>query len=146
MNGFKLSRVFAVVVLTVAMVGCAGSRGGCRSGRCHASSAGSVPPRRVQTAQAHADHDTPRGQEQQTCPVTGEKLGSMGPPVSVTVKGRTVKVCCDSCVAAVQKNPDKYLKIVDGEQSDVSKVRSAAFYDRSSAVASEPPSSGGHHH
>lgn len=113
MNGFRLSRVFAVVVLTAAMVGCAGSRGGgCRSGRCHASSAGSVPPRRVETAQAHAAHETPRGQEQQTCPVTGEKLGSMGPPVSVTVKGRTVKVCCDSCVAAVQKNPDKYLALV----------------------------------
>lgn len=46
---------------------------------------------------------------QQTCPVTGEDLGSMGPPIPVSIRGRTVWVCCKSCVAALQKNPDKYL-------------------------------------
>lgn len=68
------------------------------------------------------------------CPVTGEPLGSMGDPIPVTVQGRTIQVCCQGCVAAVQKNPEKYLKAVDDElaRSDSSAIRRAAFYDRAS--------------
>jgi YHS domain-containing protein len=51
----------------------------------------------------------PRWGGQKRCPVTGEELGSMGPPISVTVRGKTIWVCCKACVAAVQRNPDKYL-------------------------------------
>lgn len=46
---------------------------------------------------------------QTVCPVTGEKLGSMGPPIPVNVKGRTVYVCCEGCVNALRRNPEKYL-------------------------------------
>lgn len=46
---------------------------------------------------------------QKTCPVTGEELGSMGPPIPVKIRGKTVWVCCQSCVSALQRNPDKYL-------------------------------------
>lgn len=46
---------------------------------------------------------------QKVCPVTGEKLGSMGPPLPVTVKGETIYVCCQGCVEEVQSNPDEYL-------------------------------------
>ena len=51
----------------------------------------------------------PRPTAQTICPVTGEKLGSMGPPIPVNVKGRTVYVCCEGCVNALRRNPDKYL-------------------------------------
>lgn len=143
MNGFRLSRVIVVVALmTTLSVGCAGSRGGCRKGGCRVSSAGSVPPRRTETASAS------HGKVQKMCPVTGEPLGSMGDPIPVTVQGRTIQVCCQGCVAAVRKNPEKYLKIVDDElaRSDSSAVRSAAFYDRAPDSSRSLRSSDGHQH
>jgi YHS domain-containing protein len=48
-------------------------------------------------------------EKQKVCPVTGQALGSMGEPVKVVVKGQTVFLCCDSCKAAIEKDPDKYL-------------------------------------
>lgn len=151
MNGFRFSRVVVVVALTATIsVGCAASRGGgCRDGRCRVSSgAGSVPPRRSDVMQAQATDEAPRGKVQQTCPVTGEKLGSMGPPIPVTVSGTTIQVCCDGCVSAVKKNPQKYLKIVEDERglSNASAARSEAFYDRPAATARsyQSSSSGGH--
>ncbi len=47
--------------------------------------------------------------EQQVCPVTGAKLGSMGAPKRVVVEGRVVFVCCDGCTSKLQKDPAKYL-------------------------------------
>jgi hypothetical protein len=44
------------------------------------------------------------------CPVTGKALGSMGPPVRVTVQGTTLLLCCEACEEKIQKNPEKYLK------------------------------------
>ena len=149
MNGFRLSRVVVVVALMATIsVGCAASRGkGCRDGSCRASS---VLPRRSDVVQAHAADETPHGKVQEMCPVTGEKLGSMGPPIPVTVSGTTIQVCCDGCVAAVKKNPKKYLKIVADERglSDASGARSEAFYNRPAETArsyqSSSSSSGGH--
>lgn len=43
------------------------------------------------------------------CPVTGAKLGSMGPPVRVSVGGRTVWLCCAGCEAKLRQNPRLYL-------------------------------------
>lgn len=53
--------------------------------------------------------DRALAEKQETCPVTGEKLGSMGKPVKVTVKGQTVFLCCEGCEEDLQKEPDKYL-------------------------------------
>lgn len=44
-----------------------------------------------------------------TCPVSGEKLGEMGTPVSIDYQGKKVSFCCDSCIAKFQKDPAKYL-------------------------------------
>jgi hypothetical protein len=46
---------------------------------------------------------------QALCPVTRKRLGSMGPPVAVTVEGRVVLVCCDGCVEPLRASPAKYL-------------------------------------
>lgn len=46
---------------------------------------------------------------QTTCPVTSKRLGSMGPPVRVVVKGREVFLCCDGCEGPIKADPDKYL-------------------------------------
>jgi YHS domain-containing protein len=44
-----------------------------------------------------------------TCPVSGEKLGEMGAPVSIDYQGKKLSFCCDSCIAKFQKDPAKYL-------------------------------------
>lgn len=151
MNGLRVGCVFAVVALLATIsVGCASSRGrGCRNGSCRVSStAAAVPPRRSDVAQVPAVKEPPRVKVQQTCPVTGEKLGSMGSPIPVTIGGTSIQVCCNGCVAAVQKNPDKYLKIVADElaTSDPSAARSEAFYNRPGAAERGARSSDGHHH
>jgi YHS domain-containing protein len=52
---------------------------------------------------------------QKTCPVSGKALGSMGKPIAVEVKGKTIYVCCKGCVAKVKANPDDYLAKVQKE-------------------------------
>lgn len=47
--------------------------------------------------------------EQEICPVTRAKLGSMGDPLSVDVKGEAVWLCCDGCTDKIKAEPDRYL-------------------------------------
>ena len=47
--------------------------------------------------------------------ISTEELGSMGDPIAVMAKGRTIYVCCSGCVDQVKANPDKYLAKVDAE-------------------------------
>ena len=44
------------------------------------------------------------------CIVSGNKLGSMGTPVTIIYNGQEVKFCCKPCVAKFNRNPEKYLK------------------------------------
>lgn len=46
----------------------------------------------------------------ETCVVTGNKLGSMGDPITLVHNGQEVKFCCQPCVRKFKKNPDKYLQ------------------------------------
>jgi len=50
---------------------------------------------------------------QRLCPITEEPLGSMGKPVKMTVKGRTVFLCCQGCDYSVNEDPDGALKKLD---------------------------------
>jgi membrane fusion protein, copper/silver efflux system len=50
--------------------------------------------------------------EQLICPIEKEPLGSMGVPQKVTLKGKTIFVCCKGCIESAQKKPDETLKIV----------------------------------
>jgi hypothetical protein len=42
------------------------------------------------------------------CVVSGNKLGSMGDPVTKVYGNQEVKFCCKPCVAKYEKNPAKY--------------------------------------
>lgn len=44
------------------------------------------------------------------CIVTGNKLGSMGDPVSFKHEGKEYWVCCSPCIKKFKKAPEKYLK------------------------------------
>lgn len=44
-----------------------------------------------------------------TCVVTGNKLGSMGAPITKIYGDQEMKFCCKPCVAKFEKNPQRYL-------------------------------------
>lgn len=45
---------------------------------------------------------------QEWCVVsTDERLGSMGPPVKLTIKGQPVFLCCKGCQKKAEADPDK---------------------------------------
>lgn len=44
-----------------------------------------------------------------TCIVTDNKLGSMGPVITQVHEGQEVKFCCKPCVKKFAANPGKYL-------------------------------------
>lgn len=47
---------------------------------------------------------------QTVCPVSGEKLGSMGKPFVHKYKDQEVQMCCKGCLKDFEKDPAKYLK------------------------------------
>jgi membrane fusion protein, copper/silver efflux system len=48
------------------------------------------------------------------CPnVDDNRLGAMGPPLKVLVKGQPVFICCKACLEAIQQNPDQTLAKVE---------------------------------
>ncbi len=46
------------------------------------------------------------------CVVSGEDLGSMGKPEEVTHKGVLVKLCCEGCKEDFDKDPAKYVALL----------------------------------
>ena len=49
------------------------------------------------------------------CPVSGEKVGQMGEPIKVEHEGKMYNLCCPMCVKDFNKDPAKYVKIVEEE-------------------------------
>src|SRR5262245_40723544 len=47
--------------------------------------------------------------EQKICPVSGERLGSMGAPVKIDVKGQPVFICCEGCRDELLSKPEEFL-------------------------------------
>lgn len=47
------------------------------------------------------------------CLVSGDTLGSDGPPVELVHEGRLVRLCCKSCVKSFRADPGKYLGMLD---------------------------------
>lgn len=57
--------------------------------------------------------DKPKPDKLTICPVSGDKLGEMGKPCVFTYKDREVKLCCKSCRKDFDKDPAKYLKLIE---------------------------------
>ena len=45
----------------------------------------------------------------ETCLVSGEKLGSMGPAIDYAYQNRLIRFCCKGCIGKFEKDPAKYL-------------------------------------
>lgn len=59
--------------------------------------------------------DAAAAQRQHICPVSGEMLGTMGPPLKIDVKGQKVWICCEGCKEKLLASPDEYLAKVKKE-------------------------------
>jgi YHS domain-containing protein len=65
----------------------------------------------VSTARADTSTNAPvKPDKLTTCPVSGEKLDSMGNPYVFVYQGQEVKLCCSGCKKDFDKDPAKYLK------------------------------------
>lgn len=62
---------------------------------------------------------------QGVCPVSGQKLGSMGAPPKVMVKGKPLFICCAGCKSKVEATPDQYLAKFYGAKGE--QVRPGVF-------------------
>ncbi|HEY4233398.1 MAG TPA: TRASH domain-containing protein [Lacipirellulaceae bacterium] len=115
---FRFSTLcFAAVLVAVggfALVGCSSKPAAAPAADDRAAketSSASVP----EGFEKLSDADRAAALAQKTCPVSGEKLGGMGTPFKVSVKGRDVFLCCPSCKDDLLKDPDKYLAKLDAK-------------------------------
>ena len=53
----------------------------------------------------------------QTCVVSGEKLGGMGEPYDYIYQNRLIRFCCGGCVKTFEKDPGKYLSMLDAAKA-----------------------------
>lgn len=61
-----------------------------------------------------AEKDRTLAEQQRFCAVMGEsRLGSMGTPVKIEIKGQTVFLCCDGCRETALEDPSATLKKAD---------------------------------
>ncbi len=49
------------------------------------------------------------------CPVSGEKVGTMGKGVQYKYNGKIYNLCCPMCKKDFKNNPDKFSKIAEEE-------------------------------
>ncbi len=112
----KLLVLWAVVGLSLGLYGC--------------STSSTPEPQPSVEAEAHGDHshadqsdmdamhaqlaklspeDAASAEKQHICPVSGEMLGLMGPPIKVDVQGTQVWICCEDCREQLLENPDEFL-------------------------------------
>ena len=54
----------------------------------------------------------------ETCIVSGEKLGSMGEPVTYVYEGQEIRFCCAGCIPRFEKDPEKYMKKLGPVEAD----------------------------
>ena len=76
---------------------------------CSASALAAAP-----TAQG-PETPSPRPYPLNTCPVSGEELGTMGEPIVKIYDAREVRFCCKSCIKKFEANPDEYWAKVDAQ-------------------------------
>ena len=75
-----------------------------------------------------------------SCPVSGEKLGSMGDPVVYDYQGREIRFCCKACVPKFEAEPEKYIAEIDKKMIE----QPVAAYPLKNCVVSGEPMGGEH--
>ena len=60
----------------------------------------------------------PKPDKLTTCPVSGDKLGEMGKPYVFVYQDREVKLCCKNCRKDFDKDPAKYIKLIEAADKE----------------------------
>lgn len=69
------------------------------------------------------------------CPVSGQKLGSMGDPIVAEYDGREVRFCCDGCIDKFEADQAGYWEKID-EQIVADQLR---YYPSKTCIVSDEP-------
>jgi len=56
------------------------------------------------------------------CVVSGDKLGEMGDPFVYAYQGREIKFCCKNCLKDFNKDPAKYIKMIEEAEAKAKKA------------------------
>ncbi len=100
------------LLAALALVGCSSQPTAEPSGPSPQASSGQrIPEGLIKLSEA----DRAAALKQDVCPVTGEKLGSMGGPPKVLINGREVFLCCAGCEEELRKQPETYLAKLKSE-------------------------------
>ena len=73
-------------------------------------------------AQAHSpaeSQEEPVEVGNTVCPVTGERIGSMGEAVKYVYKGKVYNLCCPMCSAEFKKDPEKFSQIAQAQAQEI---------------------------
>lgn len=72
-------------------------------------------PEVPQTADASVspERDITQAYPLDTCVISGRKLDSMGGPYIHTHEGTEVRFCCDGCLPAFNRDPEKHLQKIE---------------------------------
>lgn len=117
MLAFTSQTAMRTALLGALLVFAAGCRSAAQTSTVQSDPVASVPPAPPATP-AVVNRLPATAPSQRYCPVTGAELGSMGPPVSVNVDGRTVYVCCAGCVDKLKRDSQRYLQAGEPRLSD----------------------------
>jgi len=96
----------AALLISVSLAGCGGKKADVKL---------SPEDAKIQAALAELPAaDRAAAEKQGVCPVSGERLGSMGKPPKITVKDskgqdHEVFLCCSGCEGTIKDDPDTYL-------------------------------------
>lgn len=73
-----------------------------------------------QTAAAEEKVQAPVEVGNKLCPVSGEKVGTMGDVVKYEYNGKVYNLCCAGCIPKFQDEGEKYSKIAEDEVAEAS--------------------------
>jgi YHS domain-containing protein len=82
-------------------------------------------------------------EDQKVCALSGEPLGSMGPPVKVEYKGKPVFLCCEHCEEAFKADPEKYIATLPNWQDEAAAAEGPSAPEGTQSDESAPESSEG---
>jgi YHS domain-containing protein len=72
----------------------------------------------------------------ETCVVRGDSLGKMGEPVDYVYDNHLVRFCCKGCIKAFEKEPDKYMAIIEKAREAKAAERSPKPYPLDTCLVS----------
>ena len=105
----------AALGVAVLVAGCAG--GGSTTAPTVTAAGGAAEKANDEVAAERAKlspEDRALVEAQEWCVVSSdERLGSMGPPIKLDIKGQPVFVCCAGCKRKAEADPDKTLRKVE---------------------------------